>query len=286
MNNSQLRVNRMVALATTLFREAVDINPFPEQETMRRATVVEHAKLIPLVDMLALMHRDIARRDLHHPDADERHRPDGRVIRLDEDDGTGSHGAQIGLRRNHARRVDVSVVGRVARDAVPRRLGEVRAIEHVGLDDAAGHGGVPAVVAQSVQEGLVDGAADELPRQVVLIFTVVAAQHVHDGVWLLLHPELVAGLHVVLDAEGLRLARVDDDAVVVRAGDGADPRAEEAGEEVVPGLVAVVGRGWVGVEHLVEGVVGFAEVVSDGDQVAQAVWAEPVGVGGVVQHIG
>ena len=84
---------------------------------------------------------------------------------------------------------------------------------------------------------------------------------------MLFHPELVAGFHVALDLVGAGLAGVDDDAVVFGLGDGADPFTEEAREEVVPGLEAVVGSRGVCLEHLVEGVVGFTVEVADSGHV-------------------
>ena len=283
MDNSQLCVNRDIALTTTPLRKAFDLDAVPKQETMCRATEVEHAKLVALVDMLTLVHSDIACRDLNHTHTDERHGPDGRIIRFDVDDGAGGHNAQVGLRSDNALGVDVGVVLQVGH-TVPQRLGIVGAVDNVGLEDAAGDGRVPAVVAKGVQEGLVDGATDELLRHGV--FAVVAAQHVQHGVRLLLHPELVVSLHVVLEAEGLRFTGVDDNTVVARARDGANPRAEDAGEEIVPGRVAAVLGGWFGVEHLVVSIIGVTEVVTDGSQVVQTVRAEPVGIAGVTQHIG
>jgi len=56
---------------------------------------------------------------------------------------------------------------------------------------------------------LVDRAADELLGEGV------AGHHVGEGVFVAFGPELINQLDVVLEVEGLGLAGVDDDAVVV-----------------------------------------------------------------------
>ena len=230
--NSHLIQNRHIRLLVCI-REINQIHPIPEQETMRRPPEMEHTQLITLVNMLALLHGDIASRDLSHTHTHERHGADGRVIGLDEDDRARRQGGQVGFRGDDALAVDVRAVTPV--EARVQGFGVVGAVDDVGFDDTAGDGRVPAVVAQGVQEGLVDGAADEL------VGGGIAAEHVGDRVRLLFHPELVAGFDVALDLVGAGLAGVDDDAVVVGLGDGADPWAEEAGEEVVPGFEAVMG---------------------------------------------
>lgn len=206
---------------------------------MRRSTVVEHSQLLSLLHMLTLLHGDIARRDLRHSDTDERNRPDGRIISLDEDDGAGGHGGKVGLCGNDTHVVDVGVVVAGVCCSSEERFGVVCAVDDVGLDDLPGDRRMPAVVAQSAQESLVDCSTDEA------VSHGVAAQHVEDGVGLFFDPEGVMAFHVVLDVVGLRLAGVDDNAVIVWGGDGADAVMEEAGEEVVPRGVAVLAVGGV-----------------------------------------
>lgn len=176
---------------------------------MRRTTIVEHPQLLSFLHMLSLLDGDIARRDLRHANTNERNSPDGGVISLDENDGAGGHGGKVGLCSDDAHVVDVGVVVARAHCAREQGLRVVRTVDDVGLDDLSGDRRMPAVVAQSAQESLVDCPPDEA------VSHGVATQHVEDGVRLLFDPEGIVAFHVVLDVVGLRLAGVDDDAVVV-----------------------------------------------------------------------
>src|SRR6266404_3905200 len=82
---SELRPDGDVLLPTRL-REILHIDALAEQQAMRRATKVEHAHLFALLDMLPSLDGDLTRADLDHPHSDERHQPNGGVVRLDEED--------------------------------------------------------------------------------------------------------------------------------------------------------------------------------------------------------
>lgn len=77
--------------------EAIHLHTLPKQQTMRRAAKVEHAELLALLDVLALLHGDLARTHLIHADADESHKPDSRMIGLDENNSARGQGGQIAL---------------------------------------------------------------------------------------------------------------------------------------------------------------------------------------------
>lgn len=139
---------------------------------MRRPPEMEHTQLIALVNMLSLLNGDITSRDLSHTHTHKRHGADGRVIGLDEDDRARRERGQVRFRGDDALAVDVRAVTPV--ETRVQGFGVVGPVDNVGFDDAAGYGRVPAVVAQGVQEGLVDGAADEL------VGGGIAAQHVGD----------------------------------------------------------------------------------------------------------
>ena len=100
---------------------------------MRRATKVEHAHLVALLDMLPSLDGDLACADLHHPHSDERHEPDGGVVRLDEDDRASGDGGEVSLAGDRALHVDIRAVGRIA-EALEERLRVVRAVLDEPLD--------------------------------------------------------------------------------------------------------------------------------------------------------
>jgi hypothetical protein len=110
------------------------IGALAEQQTMRRATKVEHAHLFALLDMLPSIDGDVARADLDHPHSDERHEPDGGVVRLNEEDRAGGDGGDVSLARDGAAHVNVTAVGRIA-EALEERLGVVRAVLDERFDD-------------------------------------------------------------------------------------------------------------------------------------------------------
>src|SRR5947199_6691298 len=87
---------------------------------------------------------------------------------------------------------------------------------------------MPAVVVERAEEGLVNGAADELPHRFVV------REHVLERVGLALDPEPVIALNPGGDRVGRRLASVDDRPIVLRRGDWPLSGLEAASEEVVP----------------------------------------------------
>ena len=277
---SKLRSDGYVILPTRA-REPLHIRRLAEQQAMRRATKMEHAELVALGDMLPSADGDLTRADLDHADGDERHEPNGGVVRFDEDNRARGDGGVVPLARDGARDVDVVTVVRRIRiaQALEERLGVVRAVADKRLDDPARDGRVPAVVRERGEERLVHSATVEMGRERV------EREHVEERVLLALEPELVPQLAAVRDVVALRLARVGDDRVVVGRGDGPHTVAERAREEGVPGRVPVVRFRRVAVEELLKGVrrrvllaagrVG--RVVRDGGQVGSAVWAEPTG---------
>lgn len=270
-DNRQLAPHSHIVLPPGL-GEPVHVDPFPEQEHVRRSAKVEHARLVALLHVLALLDRDLARAHLVHADADEGHQADGRVVRLDEDDGARGQTRQVALHRGDAL-LDLGLLVRAVDVArVVQRLTEVGPVDDVGLLDGARHGCVPAVVGQGAQEGLVDGAARELVRKRI------RGEHVDDRVGLALDPELVAELDVALHGVRAGLARVGDDVVVVRGGHGAGGLVHVAREEVVPGGVAILGLGGVADVHVFEFVGGLVGRVGYGHQVVDARLAEPARV--------
>lgn len=225
------------------------IDPLPEQNTMRAAPKMEHPQLLALLDMLALLDCDLRRRHLRHADEQHCDQPDLRVIGLDEHAPPCRRRSDVALAGALAQRV-----GRLCfREVVVEGFRVVGAGDDVGFLDDAGYGCVPAVVAECRQEGLVDGAADELRGERV------SCEHVEHAVRLAFDPELVAGLDVARDLVGEGFTGVGDDIVVVGGGDGADAvlEAESAREEVVPGFVAVILGAGVTVEEFFELVRGL-----------------------------
>ena len=265
---SKLRSDGDVLLPTRL-GEPLHIGCLAEQQTMRRATKVEHANLFALFDMLPSVDGDITRADLDHPNSDERHQPDRGVVRLDEDDRAGGDGGDVSLARDGTCDFNViAMVGRIV-EALEERLGVVRAVVDERFDYRSRYGRVPAVVRECGEERLVYGTALELGCEVV------KREHVEDRVLLALEPELVPQTAVIRYVVALRFACVGDDRVVIGRGDGAHTVSESAREEVVPGRVAVVRFRWVTVEDLLKGVRVPGRVVRNGRYVGSTMRAEP-----------
>src|SRR5579872_107505 len=61
----------------------------PEDQAVGRAAEMEHAELRALSDALPFVRSDLATRHFRHPDREEAHEPDARVVSLDEDDRAG-----------------------------------------------------------------------------------------------------------------------------------------------------------------------------------------------------
>ena len=108
-NLSKFRSDGEVVLPAGLW-EPLYISSLAEYQTMRRATKVEHAQLFALGDMLPSVDGDLTRADLDHADGDEDHKPDGGVVRFDEDDSASGDGGTVSLARDGTRDVDVIAV--------------------------------------------------------------------------------------------------------------------------------------------------------------------------------
>lgn len=131
----------------TNLRKVLDPDALAEQQTVRRAAEVEHAELLALLDTLVLPHRDLARADLVHADADKCHQPDGRVIRLQEHDGPRRQRGQVCLGYPQPLYIDgVHTAAVVIVVGWEQRLGEIGPCRYEGADDTTRHGTVPPVV--------------------------------------------------------------------------------------------------------------------------------------------
>lgn len=93
-HDSELTSYRHVVLEAD-GREIVDVHGLAEDQAVRRAAEVEHAELVALLDVLALLHRDLARAHLVHADGDEGHEADGGVVGLDEEDGARGESGEV-----------------------------------------------------------------------------------------------------------------------------------------------------------------------------------------------
>lgn len=156
---------------------------------------MEHPRLLTLLDMLTLLHCNVASRNLVHANTDESHQANSRVVCLDEDDCSSSQGSDVALASADTALIDLLCVW--IAETLEQRLREERAIDDVSLLDGTTNGRVPSVVAQRGQEGLVDSGAGKLLCKLVM------RKHVKNGVWLALDPELVAELGVLDDVVGL-----------------------------------------------------------------------------------
>jgi hypothetical protein len=266
LNSGNLAANRNV-LRLARLGEAANLDTIAEQQAVRRTAKVEHTGLLTLLDVLALLDGDLTSRNLIHTDTDEGHESNGRVVSLDEDDGSCGEGSQITLTGRDAVCVDLLCV-RVT-ETLEQRLAKVGTVLNVGFLDGAADGCVPTVVRQSRQEGLVNSAVGKLLCQAVV------GQHISDTVGLSLDPESVSELCVLLDLEGLALAGVVNDAVVIRAVDGANFISEVSGEEVVPRSVTKVLLAGVTDEKVLKLVAGLVRAVGNGHHVRDTSLTEP-----------
>ena len=129
-------------------------------------------ELVTLLDLLSVLDRDITGRHLCHPNPDEAHQPNLRVIRLDEDQCPRCNGRDVLLACTFTMRVGGLVGGEVGEE----RLGEVCPFYDVCFLDRPIDWGVPSMVGEGGEEGLVDGPSDEL------LGVVVKCEHVEYGV--------------------------------------------------------------------------------------------------------
>lgn len=110
-------------------------------------------------------------------------------------------------------------------------------------------------------------------------------EHVEYRVWLALDPELVAELNIVRHVEDFAFTGVRDHTVVIWRGYRPDLILESAGEEVIPGFVAVVLGFGVAMEEVLEsvgcGVRGIGDhhhvLLADGSKPALLVLLEHFG---------
>lgn len=225
LHDGDLAPHWHVLLAARL-RESLHLDTLSEQQTMRATSEMEHARLLTLLDVLALLNGDLAGGDFVHSDTDECHEANGWVVCLDEDDGASGKCSQVTLTNGDT--AGVNLLHTRLTETFEEGLGEVCSVLNKSLDDLAADGGVPSVVREGGKESLVDGAAGELLGQRVV------GEHIADGVWLTFDPELVAKLDVSGDLEDLGLASGGDDVVVVWGGERADLLLEFAREEIVP----------------------------------------------------
>jgi len=209
---------------------------------VRRPPEMEHPNLVTLPDRAAWPDRDLARRHLCHPHGDEAHQADARVVGLDEDQGASGHCGDEGLRE-----IGGSGVWPVGiYESHSGRLGVVSTRDQDGLHDLAIDGTVPAVIVGGAEESLINGPADELGGEGVIV------EHMVERVRLSLQPKTVQRFHVVGDAVDGRFAGAVDDAIVVGKCDRAHARTEESGEEVVPRGESMIRSVWVADVGLVE----------------------------------
>jgi hypothetical protein len=203
--------------------------------TYAGSTEMKHSGALPLLNMLALLDSDITSGHLVHSDTNKAHESNIRVVGLHEDDSPRSHVRDVRLT---ARQPSLGLRRIIRVDN--RRTDLLRKVGPIGdesLLDGSRARRMPAVVAESGQESLIDSTADELRGQGV------AGHHVREGVFVAFSPEFVDQLNVVLEVEGLGFAGVDDDAVVVGRGGLAVAILELAGEEVWVALARRAGGG-------------------------------------------
>lgn len=236
---------------------------------MGRPAKMEHARLVALFHMLALLDRNLAGAHLVHTNPNKCHEPDGRVVRLDENDGPRRQAGQVALHGRDALLDLHLLLCAVDVATLVEWFTEVGSVNEVRFFDGPRDGRMPSVVRQSAQKGLIHGTTRKLARPGV------RGEHIREGVRLSFDPELVAEFHVALDRVGAGLACVGDDVVVFGGSDGAGGLVHVAREEVIPGSVAVFGLGWVADVHVLEFVRGLVGCIGDGHEVVDAGLAKP-----------
>lgn len=191
---------------------------------------MEHSSLLPLLDMLTLLNRNLTGTHLIHSNPHKSHQANGGIIRLNKNNRAGCDSGKVRLALGDTACVDGGCVA--VADAFEQGFGEVCAVLHEGFLDGAADGRVPAVVGERGEKGLVDGSAGKLGGEGVV------GEHVEGGVGLAFYPEAVAELDVVLEVEDFGFAAVGDDVVVVGGCDGADFGLEFTGD--CDGMVSFV----------------------------------------------
>ena len=197
---------------------------------MRRPSEMEHSELLALSDHVVLHDGDVARGHLRHPDSDEAHQANGRVVCLDEDQGPS------GQRRDECLgpvlRFGVRTLG--IGESHAGRLGVVHTGNRYDLLDDAIDGTVPTMVVERTEERLIDGPSDKVRREGVVV------EHVVERVRLALHVEFVESLDVGGDFINGRFAGRVDDRVVIGDNDWTHTVSEASCKKVVPRREPVV----------------------------------------------
>ncbi len=134
---------------------------------------------------------------------------------------------------------EIRSTGVGVRESHDGRLGIVCAWDHNSLHDFPVHWTVPAVVLRGAEESLINGPANELGCESVIV------EHMVQRVRFTFKPEGVERFDVVGNAVDGRLAGTVNNRVVIQEHDGAHTRFELSGEEVVPGFKSVILRGRV-----------------------------------------
>lgn len=91
-------------------RESIYIHSPSKERAMRRSCKIKHPDFLPFHDMLSLSDRHTTRRHLAHPDPQERHKPDLRIITLDEYHGPRRRRRQVLLCRQLTRWIGLGAV--------------------------------------------------------------------------------------------------------------------------------------------------------------------------------
>lgn len=128
-----------------------------------------------------------AGRNLSHSNENDSDFANEIVVSVDDEDLACGHCAEEGL-----------AVVRGSLVELLQKLGlveEVGALDGVDVLDDSVHGGVPSVVVEGREEGLVDGSAHEV-LGVVLLVQVLRSEHVAQRVLVVFEPELISQLDV------------------------------------------------------------------------------------------
>jgi hypothetical protein len=173
------------------------------------------ADFLPFLDSVSDVDGGHAAGDLRHADVDDGDLPNVVVGCVDHHDLARGHCAEEGL----------AVVGRALVVGDELRLVEVvGARDGVDVLNGAVDGGVPPVVVERAQEGLVDRPSLEVFGQMLLV-ELGCCEHVCQRVDVVLQPEGVGLFDVGLGLQGFgergRFAGVDDDVILV----GSDRRS-------------------------------------------------------------
>jgi hypothetical protein len=194
---------------------------------------------VTFLDTVSHLNRGDAAGYFSHADVDDGDLSDVLLLGVDHHDLSGGNCAQEGL----------AFVGRGL--VVGDELGLVQVIgagDLIDILDDSVHGGVPAVVEERAQEGLVDSSALKQVN-VVLLLIFGGRKHVTKGVDVVLEPKVICFLNIFLglewEDERGGLTRVDDD--VVRVGsigrsfpNKSSARLEESKKPVIPVLKSIV----------------------------------------------